>query len=76
MVRVIERWREVGGWWEQDDNRSVDRLVIRVELSDGAVADLAWAGARTGARTATGDSSSDNTKGGAGDAWRLVGLVD
>ena len=39
MSRVIERWREVRSWWEP--GRGADRLCFRVELSDGAVVDLA-----------------------------------
>jgi hypothetical protein len=39
VVRVLERWREVGPWWEAE--RRVDRLVFRVLLAGGAVMDLA-----------------------------------
>ena len=39
VVRVLERWREVGPWW--DAERRVDRLVFRVLLAGGAVVDLA-----------------------------------
>jgi hypothetical protein len=39
VVRVLERWREVGPWWEPE--RRVDRLVFRVLLAGGAVVDLA-----------------------------------
>ncbi len=39
VVEVLDRWREVGGWWE--GGRYPDRLVFRVLLSGGAVADLA-----------------------------------
>jgi hypothetical protein len=39
VVRVLERWREVGYWWEPE--RRVDRLVFRVLLAGGAVVDLA-----------------------------------
>ena len=39
VVRVLERWREVGPWW--DEEVRVDRLVFRVLLSGGAVVDLA-----------------------------------
>ena len=39
VVRVLERWREVGSWW--DAELSVDRLVFRVLLAGGAVVDLA-----------------------------------
>jgi hypothetical protein len=39
VVRVLERWREVGSWW--DAERRVDRLVFRVLLAGGSVVDLA-----------------------------------
>lgn len=39
VAKVIDRWREVKGWWEEEDH--VDRLVFRVLLSGGAVVDLA-----------------------------------
>lgn len=39
VVEVLDRWREVGGWW--DDDRRVDRAVYRVLLSCGSVVDLA-----------------------------------
>lgn len=39
VVRVLERWREIGPWW--DTERRVDRLVFRVLLAGGAVVDLA-----------------------------------
>jgi len=39
VARVLERWREVGPWW--DAERGVDRLVFRVLLAGGAVVDLA-----------------------------------
>jgi hypothetical protein len=39
VVRVLERWREVGPWW--DAERRVDRLVFRVLLAGGPVVDLA-----------------------------------
>lgn len=39
VVEVLDRWREVAGWW--DEARAVDRTVLRVLLSDGAVVDLA-----------------------------------
>jgi hypothetical protein len=39
VVRVLERWREVGPWW--DTGGGVDRLVFRVLLAGGAVVDLA-----------------------------------
>lgn len=48
---VIERWREVRSWWEP--GRGADRLCFRLQLSDGAVVDLAFnrggAGERAGA---------------------------
>jgi hypothetical protein len=39
VVRVLDRWRQVSGWW--DANRRVDRMVFRILLSGGAVVDLA-----------------------------------
>lgn len=39
VVEALDRWREVRGWW--DEEASVDRTVVRVLLSDGAVVDLA-----------------------------------
>lgn len=39
VIEVLDRWREVGGWWEGD--RYPDRIVFRVLLAGGAVADLA-----------------------------------
>lgn len=39
VVRVLERWREVGSWW--DAQQSVDRLAFRVLLAGGVVVDLA-----------------------------------
>ncbi len=39
VARVLERWREVGPWWEAEGG--VDRLVFRVLLAEGAVVDLA-----------------------------------
>ena len=39
VERVVERWREVRGWWEP--GRGADRLCFRVRLTDGAVVDLA-----------------------------------
>ena len=38
VARVLDRWREVGRWW--DEGRRTDRLVFRVLLSDGAVVEL------------------------------------
>jgi len=39
VLEVLDRWREVKGWWEEE--RRVDRVVFRVLLSGGLVADLA-----------------------------------
>jgi hypothetical protein len=39
VVEVLDRWREVGEWWDEDYH--VDRLVFRVLLSGGVVVDLA-----------------------------------
>ena len=39
VVRVLERWREVRAWW--DEEAGTDRLVFRVLLAGGAVAELA-----------------------------------
>ena len=39
VARVLERWREVGRWWDEDGR--TDRLVFRVLLSGGAVVELA-----------------------------------
>jgi len=39
VARVLERWREVRGWWEP--GRRVDRLVFRLLLSGDAVVDVA-----------------------------------
>lgn len=39
VQRVLARWREVGGWWLEGGG--TDRVVYRVELSSGAVVDLA-----------------------------------
>lgn len=39
VVEVLDRWREVRGWWDED--RHEDRLVFRVLLSGGLVANLA-----------------------------------
>jgi hypothetical protein len=38
VVEVIDLWREVRSWWSND---SVDRLVVRVLLAGGLVADIA-----------------------------------
>ncbi len=42
VVEVLDRWREVAAWWDKD--AGVDRAVVRVLLSDGAVVDLAREG--------------------------------
>jgi hypothetical protein len=39
VVRVLDRWRRISGWWDADHH--VDRMVFRVLLSGGAVVDLA-----------------------------------
>jgi hypothetical protein len=39
VVRVLERWREVRAWW--DEEACTDRLVFRVLLAGGTVAELA-----------------------------------
>jgi hypothetical protein len=39
VAEVLDRWREIGEWW--DENRHRDRLVFRVLLCGGAVVDLA-----------------------------------
>jgi hypothetical protein len=39
VVEVLERWREVRSWW--DEEARTDRLVFRVLLAGGAVAELA-----------------------------------
>lgn len=39
VVEVLDRWREVRGWWE--DGGGVDRVVFRVLLSGGPIVDLA-----------------------------------
>jgi hypothetical protein len=39
VVRVLERWREVRAWW--DEEASTDRFVFRVLLAGGEVAELA-----------------------------------
>ncbi len=39
VVRVLERWREVRAWW--DEETRIDRLVFRVLLAGGVVAELA-----------------------------------
>lgn len=38
VVEVVDRWRDVGRWWEED---RVDRLLFRVAVVGGAVVDLA-----------------------------------
>ena len=39
VVEVLERWRDVRAWW--DEEARTDRLVFRVLLAGGAVAELA-----------------------------------
>jgi hypothetical protein len=39
VVKVLECWREVRVWW--DDKTRTDRLIFRVLLAGGAVAELA-----------------------------------
>jgi hypothetical protein len=39
VVRVLEWWREVRAWWDEESR--TDRLVFRVLLAGGAVAELA-----------------------------------
>ena len=39
VVEVLDRWREVGRWWDED--RRKDRLVFRALLSGGVTVDLA-----------------------------------
>jgi hypothetical protein len=39
VVGVLERWREVRAWW--DEEAGTDRLVFRVLLAGGTVAELA-----------------------------------
>lgn len=39
VARVLERWREVRGWWEPGSG--ANRLCFRVLLEGGAVVDLA-----------------------------------
>jgi hypothetical protein len=39
VMRVLDRWREIGPWWEAE--RRMDRLVFRVLLAGGSVVDLA-----------------------------------
>jgi hypothetical protein len=41
VVRVLDRWRQVGRWWDED--HYVDRMVFRVLLLGGAVVDVARA---------------------------------
>jgi hypothetical protein len=38
-VEVLERWREVRGWWGEDG--SANRMVFRLLLAGGAVVDVA-----------------------------------
>jgi hypothetical protein len=39
VVEVLERWREVQGWWGEDG--SANRTVFRLLLPGGAVVDVA-----------------------------------
>jgi hypothetical protein len=39
VVQVLGRWREIRAWW--DEERTIDRSLVRVLLSDGSVVDLA-----------------------------------
>jgi hypothetical protein len=42
VEKVLDRWRLVDGWWDEEDHHYVvDRVILRVLLSDGAVVDLA-----------------------------------
>lgn len=40
VLRLLEYWREVKGWWDEDDH--TDRMVFRVLISGGTIAELAW----------------------------------
>lgn len=42
VVKVLDRWREVCNWWDEERNR--DRFICRLLLSGGAVVDLAREG--------------------------------
>ncbi|HZC18163.1 MAG TPA: hypothetical protein VE225_00490 [Rubrobacteraceae bacterium] len=42
VVEVLDRWREIRAWWDED--AAVDRTLVRVLLSNGAVVDLAREG--------------------------------
>jgi hypothetical protein len=39
VVRVLDRWREVKEWW--DEERRTDRLLFRILLCGGEIVDLA-----------------------------------
>lgn len=39
VVEVLDRWREVREWWDEDNR--VDRMVFRVLLEGGAVVEVA-----------------------------------
>ncbi len=67
--QVVESWREVRGWWEEGGGR--DFVVYRVELSCGAVVDLAHD--RSGRNE--GAEDTDSYEPGAG-RWLLVGMMD
>jgi hypothetical protein len=41
VKKVLDRWRLVDGWWDEEDRRVVDRVIFRVLLSGGVVVDLA-----------------------------------
>jgi hypothetical protein len=41
VEKVLDRWRLVDGWWDEEYRRVVDRMVFRVLLSGGIVVDLA-----------------------------------
>lgn len=58
VVELLDRWREVGWWW--DEAARLDRLVLRLLLSDGSVVDLAR------------ESPGGEGTGG----WFLVGIED
>lgn len=66
---VIERWREVCEWWANDGGR--DLCVYRVELSSGAVVDLARDRSMV-------DGGPDYGEPGDGEPgrWLLVGIPD
>ena len=71
--RVVESWREVCGWWEEGGG--LDFVVYRVELSYGAVVDLAHD--RSGDRLGRNEDAeeTDSCEPGVG-RWLLVGMMD